>query len=104
MVVEQIIKFEWRGPGHLVEYVLLNPVISIAKQKSPKQIILERLLTAKNIAAVNMYFTSSTWANALTKFTPQNQVFKRVLDLICKERHTSLILSIGFQILKIHLF
>ena len=55
----------------------------MTKQKSPKQ-ILELLVTAKNIAGGNVPFASSTWAKLLTKFNPQIQDFKRVLDLISK--------------------
>ena len=31
-----------------------------------------------------MYFAPPTWAESLTKFNPQIQDFKRVLDLIFK--------------------
>ena len=52
IIFEQIIAFELRGSEHLVEHVLLNPVVFATKQKSPKQ-ILKRLFTAKNIAGGN---------------------------------------------------
>ena len=39
MLVEQIIELNLGGLGPLVEHVLLNAVIFMAKQKSPKQIL-----------------------------------------------------------------
>ena len=39
MLVEQINEVELRGPGPLVEHVLLNAVIFMTTQKSPKQIL-----------------------------------------------------------------
>ena len=36
-----------------------------------------------------MYIAFPTWAKSLTKFTPQIQDFKRVLDLICKDKEVS---------------
>ena len=33
-----------------------------------------------------MYFTSPTWAKALTKFNPEMQYFKRILDLNSKQK------------------
>ena len=41
MLIEQIIEFELKGLDPLLEHVLLNPIIFMTKQKSPKQIILE---------------------------------------------------------------
>ena len=38
MLIEQIIEFESRVPGSLVEYIFLKLVIFMTKQKSPKQI------------------------------------------------------------------
>ena len=54
MLIEQIIQFELKGLDPLLEHVLLKPIIFITKQKSPKQIILEWLFSAKNIAGGNV--------------------------------------------------
>ena len=51
MLIEQIIEFELKETGPLVEHLLQNPIIFMTKQKSPKQ-ILEQLLTANNIGDV----------------------------------------------------
>ena len=55
--------------------------IVTTKQKSPRQIV-EGLFIAKNIAEA-MYLAFPTWDKLPTKFNPQIQDFKRVLDLIC---------------------
>ena len=55
MHIELIIEFDLRGFWPLVKHVLLNPVTYMTKQKSPEQIILEWLFTAKNIAGGNVF-------------------------------------------------
>ena len=82
MFVEQIIEFELRGPGSPIRTCTTKPGYFHNKTKSLKQ-ILEQLLTAKNITESNV-LASFTWAKSLTKFNPQMQDLKRVLDLICK--------------------
>ena len=74
--LNRLLNLNWGKLGPQLEHLLLNPVIFMTKQKSPKQIILEWLLTAKNIAGGNVYFVSSTWAKALTKFTPKIKLLK----------------------------
>ena len=51
MLIEQII--ELKEPGPPVKHILQNPIIFMARQKSPKK-MLKRLFTAKNIAGGNV--------------------------------------------------
>ena len=54
MLIEQNIEFELKWPGPLCPTcILLNVVIFMTKQKSPKQ-ILGRLFSVKNIAGGNV--------------------------------------------------
>ena len=52
-LLNKLLNLNWEGLGPLVEHVLLNAIIFMTKQKSPKQIF-ERLFTAKNIAGGNV--------------------------------------------------
>ena len=54
LLIKQIIKFELRGPGPLVVYVLLKLVIFMRKQKFLTQILARITITAKNITGGNI--------------------------------------------------
>ena len=58
MLIEQIIKFELRGPGPLVVHLLLHLVIFMIKQKCLKKSLSGLLFTAK-ILHEEMYLTFS---------------------------------------------
>ena len=49
MLIEQIIEFESRVPGHLVVHIFLKLVIFMTKQKSSSA-----LFNAKNVAESNV--------------------------------------------------
>ena len=45
MFIEQIIKFELRGPGPQIVHVILKLVVFMTKQSSPKKQIFEWIIT-----------------------------------------------------------
>ena len=83
MIIKQIIEFELRGLGSLVVHVLLKLVSFVTKQKSPRQIFEELLITAEKYCRRQCTLLPLIWAKSLTKFNPKMQDFKGVLDLAC---------------------
>ena len=81
MLIEQIIEFKLRGSGVLAVHVLLQQT----KQKSVRNIFEWNILifTGK-ILQVQCTLLPFPWAKSCTKFDPEMQDFKRVLDLNCK--------------------
>ena len=75
MLLEQIIEFELRGLGPLIEHLLLNAVIFMTKQKSPKLFELLIYYSQLKILQEAMHLASSAWAKSLTKFNLQNPRF-----------------------------
>ena len=79
MLIEQIIDFESRVPGPLVVHIFLNLGIFITKQKSSKANLRVHYLMLKMLLKA-MYLDSPDLGQ-VTKFNPEMQDFKRVLDL-----------------------
>ena len=78
MLIEQIIKFEVRGPGPLAIHVLLQLVIFMTKQKSLTEKFLSRsIFTAKILLEESeaMYLTSTYVGQIISTILPQNARF-----------------------------
>ena len=82
MHIEQIIEFKLRGPEPPVVHVLLQLVIFMIKEKSPRKIFEWITIYCWNIAE-SMYLAFPYVGKSLPKFNPKMQDFKRVLDLNC---------------------
>ena len=79
MLIEQIIEFESRVPGPLVVHIFLKLIIFVTKQKSLKANLRVHYLMLKMLQkAIYLDFPN---LGEVTKFNPEIQDFKRVLDL-----------------------
>ena len=79
MLIVQIIEFELRVPGPLVIHIFLKLVIFMTKQKSSKANLRVHYLMLKMLQkTIYLDFPDS---GQVTKFNPEMQDFKRVLDL-----------------------
>ena len=79
MLIEQIIEFESRATGPLVEHIFLKLVIFMTKQKSSKANLRVHYLMLKMLQKA-MYLDFPDLGH-VTKFNPQMQNFKRILNL-----------------------
>ena len=84
MLIEQIIEFELREPGPpgrtctpTTGYFYDKTKMSKANHRVDYYLLLKYCWRLCN-------FLPPTWAKSLTKFNPNMQDFKRVLDLDCK--------------------
>ena len=83
MLIEQIIEFESRLHGPLVEHIFLKLFIFKTKQKSSKANLRVRYLMLKMLQKA-MYLDFPDLGQ-VTKFNSKMQDFNRVLDLICSK-------------------
>ena len=84
MLIEQIIKFELRGPGPPGRTCTPKLVIFMTKQESLQEDLRVDYYLLLKYCRRQCILLPTTWAKSLTEFNAKMQDFKCVLSLNCK--------------------